>query len=119
MAIRPNGSAAEIPALNRRIQFLAEALPLRAELERAALRYTHNFHDAEDLVSETYIKAWAGFATFQEGTNFRAWIHRIMVNTRINGYRRARIPPQGGSDRRVHGRALRGGHTTVRPRAVG
>ena len=54
MAFRSNDSSAtRIPTLDPRIHFLTQAVPLRAELERAALRYTHNFHDAEDLVSET------------------------------------------------------------------
>lgn len=87
-------SAPGNPKLSSRIHFLAEALPLHAELQRAALRYTHNFHDAEDLLSETYVNAWVGFASFTAGTNFRAWIHRIMVNTWINGHRRARSRPK-------------------------
>jgi RNA polymerase sigma-70 factor, ECF subfamily len=95
MAIRSNDSTATaISTISLRAQFLTEALPLRAELERTAHRYTHSFHDAEDLVSETLIKAWAGFASFSEGTNFRAWIHRIMVNTWIAGYRRAQCRPK-------------------------
>jgi RNA polymerase sigma-70 factor (ECF subfamily) len=95
MAIRSNDSSTNgVSTLGLRAHFLAEALPLRAELERTAHRYTHSFHDAEDLVSETLIKAWAGFASYREGTNFRAWIHRIMVNTWIAGYRRAQCRPK-------------------------
>ena len=95
MAVSSNDrSATGNPNINSRIHFLAQALPLQAELERAALRYTHNFHDAEDLVSETYVSAWVGFASFTAGTNFRAWIHRIMVNTWISGHRRARARPR-------------------------
>ena len=87
-----DSSAITIPTLNPRIHFLTQALPLRAEPERAALRYTQNFHDAEDLVSETYIRAWIGYPSFTQGTNFRAWIYRIMVNTWISGRRRPRSP---------------------------
>ena len=126
MAIESNDRSANgIPTLNPRIHFLALALPLRAELDRAALRYTHNFHDAEDLVSETYISAWVGFASFKEGTNFRAWIHRIMVNTWINGYRRAKSRPkealtedltdaQLGADVQRFGRAPSAEETQIR-----
>ncbi|MET0699604.1 MAG: sigma-70 family RNA polymerase sigma factor [Mycobacterium sp.] len=94
MTIRTHGHSMTADApLSTRTRFLAEALPLRAELDRAARRYTHSFHDAEDLVSETYIRAWAGFGSFKEGTNFRAWIHRILVNTWIGGYRKAQCRP--------------------------
>jgi RNA polymerase sigma-70 factor (ECF subfamily) len=78
----------------RRARFVSEALPVRAELERAARRYTKNFHDAEDLVSETYAKAWAAFDSFQDGTNVRAWMHRILTNAWIDGYRRAESRPR-------------------------
>ena len=74
--------------------FEAEALPLRGELQKAALRYTGNFHDAEDLVAETYAKAWAGFANFRTGTNIRAWLHRILTNTWIDMHRRAEVRPR-------------------------
>lgn len=95
MAIRSNDSSAtEISSPSLRARFLSEALPLRAELERTAHRYTHSFHDAEDLLSETFIKAWVGYSSFREGTNFRAWIHRIMVNTWIAGYRRSQCRPK-------------------------
>lgn len=85
-------AAADIAA-DRCRRFTSEALPLRPELERAARRHVHNFHDAEDLVSETYAKAWAGFDSFQEGTNFRAWMHRILINTWIDAYRRSETRP--------------------------
>ena len=85
---------AATPVCDRRRHFEAEALPLRSELERVAYRYTRNFHDAEDLVSETYAKAWARFETFQIGSNIRAWLHRIMVNTWIDSFRRAENRPQ-------------------------
>jgi RNA polymerase sigma-70 factor, ECF subfamily len=80
--------------INLHTDFAAEVLPLRSELEKVALRYTGNFHDAEDLVAETYAKAWAGFAKFQNGTNIRAWMHRIMTNAWIDTYRRAEVRPR-------------------------
>jgi RNA polymerase sigma-70 factor (ECF subfamily) len=74
--------------------FEQEALPLREELGRAARRYTHNAHDAEDLVQETYAKAWAGFGSFDPGTNLRAWMFRIMVNAWISSHRRSERRPR-------------------------
>lgn len=79
---------------DRQTYFETEALPLRGELEKAAFRYTGNFHDAEDLVAETYAKAWAGFANFRMGSNIRAWLHRILTNTWIDMHRRAEVRPR-------------------------
>jgi RNA polymerase sigma-70 factor (ECF subfamily) len=69
-------------------------LPLREELERTARRYTQNVHDAEDLVQETLAKAWAASASFDPGSNRRAWMHRIMVNTWISAHRRSERRPK-------------------------
>lgn len=110
----------------REAQFVRQALPLRAELERAARRYTRNFHDAEDLVAETYAKAWAGYATFREGTNFRAWIHRILVHNWIDAHRRSESrPPETltdsfsetkfGAEALRHGSAPSAEDCTLRP----
>ena len=74
--------------------FEREVLPLWAELERAARRYTRNSYDADDLVQETMAKAWAGFESFEPGSNLRAWMHRIMVNTWISAHRRSERRPQ-------------------------
>jgi RNA polymerase sigma-70 factor (ECF subfamily) len=74
--------------------FERDVLPLRAELERAARRYARNVFDAEDLVQETFAKAWAGFGSFDPGTNVRAWMHRIMVNTWIGSHRRGERRPR-------------------------
>jgi RNA polymerase sigma-70 factor (ECF subfamily) len=63
-------------------------------LYSAALRMTRNRADAEDLVQETYLKAYRSFATFTEGTNLRAWLYRILTNTFINSYRAARRRPE-------------------------
>ena len=63
-------------------------------LYSAAMRMTRNAADAEDLVQETYLRAYRAFATFTEGTNLRAWLYRILTNTYINTYRAAKRRPQ-------------------------
>lgn len=66
--------------------FEQQALPLMPQLFGAALRWTRNPSDAEDLVQETYAKAFAAWAKFEQGTNLKAWLFRIMTNTHINLY---------------------------------
>ncbi len=66
--------------------FTADAMQYAPQLFSTALRMTRNRSDAEDLVQETYIKGWRSFHTFQEGTNLRAWLFRILTNTYINKY---------------------------------
>jgi len=63
-------------------------------LYTAAMRMTRNSADAEDLVQETYLRAYRAFATFQEGTNIRAWLYRILTNTFINSYRSKKRRPE-------------------------
>jgi len=70
-------------------RFVRDVLPLVDQLYRAALRYTRRPADAEDLVQETMVKAYAGFDGFKEGTNVRAWLFRILTNTWISSYRSA------------------------------
>ena len=72
--------------MNTRDQFTSDAMQYAPQLFSTALRMTRNRIDAEDLVQETYIKGWRSFHTFQEGTNLRAWLFRIMTNTYINKY---------------------------------
>lgn len=79
------------PALVAR--FEADALPLLDQLYGGALRLTRNPADAEDLVQETYMKAFKSFDSFKEGTNLKAWLYRIMTNTYINSYRKAQREP--------------------------
>jgi len=67
--------------------FADQAMPFMSSLYSAALRMTRNPADAEDLVQETYLKAYRGFGGFQEGTNLKAWLYRILTNTYINTYR--------------------------------
>ena len=74
-------------------RFVRDALPYLNQLHDRARRMTRNAVDAEDLVQETMLKAYAGFNTFSEETNIRAWLFRIMTNTHINGLRRAQHRP--------------------------
>lgn len=67
--------------------FAQAAMPLMDQLYSAALRMTRNAADAEDLVQETYLKAYRGYERFQEGTNLKAWMYRILTNSYINRYR--------------------------------
>src|SRR5918992_6342055 len=62
-------------------------------LYTAALRMTRNPADAEDLVQDTYLKAYRGFGSFQEGTNLKAWLYKILTNTFINTYRAKKRRP--------------------------
>ncbi|GGG76068.1 sigma-70 family RNA polymerase sigma factor [Corynebacterium pelargi] len=78
-------------------RFEAEALPLLDQLYGGALRMTRNPADAEDLVQETYIKAFQAFGSFQPGTNLKAWLYRIMTNTYINSYRKKQRQPSQSS----------------------
>jgi RNA polymerase sigma-70 factor (ECF subfamily) len=63
-------------------------------LYSAAMRMTRNAADAEDLVQETYLKAYRSYGSFEEGTNLRAWLYRILTNTFINSYRAAKRRPE-------------------------
>jgi RNA polymerase sigma-70 factor, ECF subfamily len=83
---------ADDPALRER--FERDVLPLLPSLYGAALRMTRNPADAEDLVQETYLRAYRGFASFQEGTNLKAWLYRILTNSFINTYRKKQREPQ-------------------------
>jgi RNA polymerase sigma-70 factor (ECF subfamily) len=74
-------------------RFEQGVVPLMGQLHRAALRLTRNAADAEDLVQETLAKAYAAFHQFKPDTNLRAWLHRILANTFINGYRKRRREP--------------------------
>jgi RNA polymerase sigma-70 factor, ECF subfamily len=67
--------------------FAEQVLPYARHLHSVALRLTGNQADAEDLVQETYAKAFAGFDSFTPGTNLRAWLHRIETNAFLNSYR--------------------------------
>jgi RNA polymerase sigma-70 factor, ECF subfamily len=81
------------PMPDRDERFEQDVIPFMGQLYPAALRMTRNHSDAEDLVQETFAKAYAGFHQFQPGTNLRAWLHRILANTFINSYRKKRREP--------------------------
>jgi len=78
---------------DRQARFEREAMPLLDQLYSAALRTTRNPADAEDLVQETYTKAFAAFHQYRPGTNFKAWMYRILTNTYINSYRKKQREP--------------------------
>ena len=82
----------EDPALRER--FERDVLPMLPSLYGAALRMTRNPADAEDLVQDTYLRAFRGFASFKEGTNLKAWLYRILTNSFINTYRKRQREPQ-------------------------
>ena len=73
--------------------FAEQAMPLMDSLYTAALRMTRNPADAEDLVQETYLKAYRGFKGYEQGTNLKAWLYRILTNTYINRYRQQKRRP--------------------------
>src|SRR5208282_2106576 len=84
---------------DHKAQFEQDVVPVMGQLYPAALRMTKNASDAEDLVQETVTKAYAAFHQFRPGSNLKAWLHRILANTFINGYRKQRREPaqvQGG-----------------------
>jgi RNA polymerase sigma-70 factor (ECF subfamily) len=83
----------------RAARFERDALGFLDQMYSAALRMTRNPADAEDLVQETYAKAYASFHQFREGTNLKAWLYRILTNSFINSYRKKqREPLRSGSE---------------------
>jgi RNA polymerase sigma factor (sigma-70 family) len=92
----------------KRALFEEQALPFMDQLYAAGMRMTRNPADASDLVQETFVKAYAAFAQFQQGTNLKAWLYRIQTNTFINTYRKKqRDPYQGTIDPLGRGRGDR------------
>jgi RNA polymerase sigma-70 factor (ECF subfamily) len=82
-------------------RFEQEAMPLLPGLYSAAYRLSRNAADAEDLVQETYLRAFRSFHQFEPGTNLKAWLYRILTNTFINTYRKRQREPQTISDDEV------------------
>jgi len=80
-----------------RALFEEQALPFMDQLYAAAMRMTRNPADASDLVQETFVKAFAAFRQFQQGTNLKAWLYRIQTNTFINTYRKKQRDPYQGT----------------------
>ncbi len=97
----PEQAELDVPETDaeRTERFETEALAYLDQLYGAALRMTRNPSDAEDLVQETFAKAFASFHQFTPGTNLKAWLYRILTNTFINNYRRKQRQPQtSGAD---------------------
>nr|WP_078534013.1 MULTISPECIES: sigma-70 family RNA polymerase sigma factor [Streptomyces] len=87
-------TAASETVEQRSARFERDALAFLDQMYSAALRMTRNPADAEDLVQETYAKAYASFHQFRAGTNLKAWLYRILTNTFINSYRKKQREPQ-------------------------
>jgi RNA polymerase sigma-70 factor (ECF subfamily) len=81
-------------AADRNVRFERDALAFTDQLYAAALRYTKNPEDARDLLQDTYLKAFTSFHQFEEGTNLRAWLYRVLTTTFINSYRKGQRQPQ-------------------------
>jgi RNA polymerase sigma-70 factor (ECF subfamily) len=90
-------AAMSTPAPDPRALFEEQAIPFLDQLYGAALRMTRNPSDAQDLVQETFVKAYAAFGQFEQGTNLKAWLYRILTNTFINTYRKKQRDPYQGS----------------------
>lgn len=74
-------------------RFQRDAIPLLGVLYRRAMHMTRQRADAEDLVQETMLRAYRSFGSFEEGTNLNAWLHRVLTNTFITGYRKKQRQP--------------------------
>ncbi|PWC07468.1 RNA polymerase subunit sigma [Mycetocola zhujimingii] len=85
------------PVEDPRKLFEEQALPFIDQLYGAAMRMTKNPSDAQDLVQETFVKAYAAFGQYTQGTNLKAWLYRILTNTYINIYRKKQREPYQGT----------------------
>ncbi len=94
-------------------RFARDALPFLDQLYGAAMKMTRNPQDAQDLVQETFAKAFASFATFTEGTNLKAWLYRIMTNSYINVYRKRQREPHLGAVDELEDWQLGGAESTT------
>jgi RNA polymerase sigma-70 factor, ECF subfamily len=93
--------------------FEEQALPYIDQLYAAALRMTKNPSDAQDLVQETFVKAFAAFGQFTQGTNLKAWLYRILTNTFINTYRKKQRQPFQGTIDELEDWQLGGAESTT------
>jgi RNA polymerase sigma-70 factor (ECF subfamily) len=93
--------------------FESQALPYMDQLYAAALRMTRNPADAQDLVQETFVKAFAAFKQFEQGTNLKAWLYRILTNTFINTYRKKQREPFQGTIDELEDWQLGGAESTT------
>ena len=83
-------------------RFERDALPYLVQMYPAALRMTRNCTDAEDLVQETFTRAYESFGQFEPGTNIKAWLYRILINTFFNCRRKRRREPRLAQDGEIH-----------------
>jgi RNA polymerase sigma-70 factor (ECF subfamily) len=83
-----------VTAMADQATFADQAMEFMPSLYSAALRMTRNPSDAEDLVQETMLKAYRAFGSFQQGTNLKAWLYKILTNTFINAYRSKKRRPE-------------------------
>lgn len=90
---RVGAECSRLPVGPSSAQFESAVIPLLEPLYRQALRMTANRADAEDLLQETVLNAYAGLRGFEQGTNLNAWLRRIMTNTYISTYRRQKRRP--------------------------
>lgn len=97
----------------KRDLFEEQALPFIDQLYAAAMRMTRNPSDAQDLVQETFVKAFAAFKQFEQGTNLKAWLYRILTNTFINTYRKKQREPYQGTIDELEDWQLGGAESTT------
>ena len=108
----PAPTKAEVREQNRGL-FEEQALPFLDQLYAAAMRMTRNPSDAQDLVQETFVKAFAAFAQYEQGTNLKAWLYRILTNTFINLYRKKQREPYQGTIDELEDWQLGGAESTT------
>lgn len=94
-------------------RFAEEALPMLDQLFGAAMKMTRNQQDAQDLVQETFLKGYQAFASFEAGTNLKAWLYRIMTNSYINTYRKKQRQPYLGAVEELEDWQLGGAESTT------
>ncbi|MBO0808197.1 MAG: sigma-70 family RNA polymerase sigma factor [Actinobacteria bacterium] len=97
----------------RAARFERDALPYLAQLQATAMRMTRNRADADDLVQETFTRAYASFGTFQPRTNMRAWLHAILTNTFISSCRKRQREPRPAGTGELGDRQLAGAWATA------
>ena len=111
-------AVSEAPVVDVRTLFEDQAIPFMDQLYAAGLRMTRNPSDAADLVQETFVKAFAAFAQFQQGTNLKAWLYRILTNTFINSYRKKQRDPYQGTIDELEDWQLGGAESVTQGRAT-
>ncbi|MGO3147357.1 MAG: sigma-70 family RNA polymerase sigma factor [Leucobacter sp.] len=108
-----NSTPRDVTPAHLQARFTEEALPLLDQLFGAAMKMTRNPQDAQDLVQETFLKAFSAFASFEEGTNLKAWLYRIMTNSYINTYRKKQRQPFLGAVEELEDWQMGGAESTT------